>query len=140
MEICPMKKSILMILSVFMTWNFSEAQHLIGVKKEMVPDLVKKEMKGFRLDNTSRNNNYNYQKFLNTAGTKTLIVFYDEKNLSASTRMVCDYSEFDFMLDDMNTKFRKKGQDIWEYTANKQKFEVTLRKDEWYCVFSTKKR
>jgi hypothetical protein len=134
-------RMVILILSFFIfPARMCPGQHLIGVKKDEISDLVKKEMKGFNQDRSSKNKNYNYLKFLNSAGTKTLFVFFDTSNISTNTRLVNDFSELDYMLEDLNTKYKKTGENIWEYTFDKNKYEITLRKEEWYFVISTKKK
>lgn len=126
-----------LVLSI---WFECFGQHLVGVDKSIIPDLVKKEMKGFSPDKSAKNEKFNYLKFVNSAGTKTLLVFFDGKNISTGTRLICDYSELDFLLDDLNKAHKKTGENSWEYVVDNDKFNVTLEKKEWYFVVSTKKK
>ena len=134
-------KNVFLSLSFALFLNIiCSGQHLIGVSKDIIAQRVKTEMKGFNLDNSSKNKNYNYLKYLNSSGTKTLFIFFNENNISTNTRLVCDYSELDFVLDDLKKQFKKAGENKWEYTVGKGKFLITMRKEEWYFVVSTKKK
>jgi hypothetical protein len=135
-----MKNVFLLIFLFFATLNASRAQHLIGIQKTNAVEQVKKEMKGFNLDNSSKNETFNYLKFLNSSGTKTLLVFFSKENISTHTRMVCDYSEFDFVMDDFKKKYKKTSKTSWEYSVGGEKFEITLEEKEWYFVLNTKKK
>ncbi len=130
---------LVFFLNVF-AWMFCFGQHLIGIEKNQLTSLVRKEMKGFNLDNSSKNQNFNYLKYLNAQGTKTLIVFFDDKNISTNTRLVCDYSEFDFVLKDLQKRYKKIDENNWEYTVENDQFIVNLEKKEWYFVVSVKKK
>ncbi len=135
-----MKNPILSILFLLITFSFASGQHLIGIQKEGAEEFVRKEMKGFNLDNSTKNESFNYLKFLNSAGTKTLIVFFSKDNVSTHTRMVCDYSEFDFVKADFNEKYKKTSAASWEYSIANEKFEIVLEEKEWYFVVTIKKK
>ena len=135
-----MKKTYLSVLILIGSLAFTYGQNLIGIQKEGAEGFIRKEMKGFNLDNSSKNESFNYLKFLNSAGTKTLIVFFSTENISTHTRMICDYSEFDFVKADLNEKYKKTSATTWEYSAGNEKFEITLEEKEWYFVVTTKKK
>jgi hypothetical protein len=135
-----MKNAYLLIFLLFATLNSGLAQHLIGIQKANAAEQVKKELKGFNLDTSSKNETFNYLKFINSSGTKTLLVFFSKENLSTHTRMVCDYSEFDFVLEDFKKKYKKTSKTSWEYSHEGEKFEITLEEKEWYFVLNTKKK
>lgn len=116
------------------------SQHLIGVDKSMITTVVRKEMKGFHIDNSAKNQKFNYLKFVNSAGTKTLIVFFDDRNISSATRLICEFSELNFLLPQLNNAYKKTAENSWEYAVNSENFEVTLEKKEWYFVINTKKK
>jgi len=115
-------------------------QNLIGIEKEGAEDYVRKEMKGFNLDNSTKNESFNYLKFINSSGTKTLIIFFSPENISTHTRMVCDFSELDFMTEDFNKNYKKITKTSWEYSVGSDKFTVNLEEKEWYFVVTTKKK
>jgi DNA repair exonuclease SbcCD nuclease subunit len=134
-------KIIFLVIALVLSLGFEcSGQHMIGVDKSMITSLVRKEMKGFNLDKSVKNENFNYLKFVNSADTKTLLVFFDGKNISTKTRLICDYSELDLLLDELNKAYKKTGENSWEYAVDNDKIEVTLEKKEWYFVVSTKKK
>jgi hypothetical protein len=135
-----MKKACLSVLFFYATILVVFSQNLIGIKKEGAEELVRKEMKGFNLDNSAKNQTYNYLKFINSAGTKTLIIFFSEDNISTRSRLVCDFSELDFVTADLDNKYKKVTKTSWEYTSNDEKYIVELEEKEWYFVVTTKKK
>jgi hypothetical protein len=134
-------KILILLYGLFIfPFYFCTAQHLIGLEKSQVSSLVKKEMKGFSPDHSTSNRQFNYLRFVNSAGTITLFIFLDENNFSASTRMVCDYSEMDFIVADLSRKYRKIGENEWEYSVRDETYTVNLDKKEWYFTVSVKKK
>ena len=135
-----MKKAFLSILLLLAFVSVSYGQNLIGIPKSETVEYIRNELKGFNLDKNSKNESFNYLKFINSAGTKTLIVFFSDEDLSTHTRMVCDYSEWDFLREDYNKKYKKTGKTGWEYTDAGQEYIITLEEKEWYFVVTTKKK
>jgi hypothetical protein len=127
---------------VFLLLSFSEigAQHLIGFDKLKVREIIRNEMRGFMLDNSAVNPVFNYLKFVNSAGTKTLLVFFDDLDISTGVRLVSDYSEYSFMKTDFDNKYKKTGRAGWEYKEDRETFAVTIEEKEWYFVVYIKKK
>ena len=134
-------KTIAFIAGFFiLSFTCIEAQHLIGFDKSKVHEMVRREMKGFNLDKSAVNPVFNYLKFVNTAGTKTLLVFFDENDVSARVRLVSDYSELNFVKADFDTRYKKTGKTGWEYKEGNDTYSVTLEEKEWYFVVHIKKK
>jgi hypothetical protein len=134
-----MKKVFFCVLFLSAIQISGFGQNLIGIKKDMAEEFVRKEVKGFNLDNTAKNESFNYLKFINSAGTKTLIIFFSDENISTRTRMVCDFSELDFVTEELNAKYKNLTKTSWEYTSDNVKYIINLEEKEWYFVVSTKK-
>jgi len=134
-----MKKLLLFtIVFLFIIASNMNAQHLIGINKERTKVLAKEA--GFYSDDMTKNQKFNYLKFVNSAGTKTLIVFFSEEDISVHTRTVCDYSEFDFVIRDLDKEYKKKEKFLWKYKVDKDTFNVTLEEEEWYFIVRVKKK
>ncbi len=133
-------KKVILYAVILMMFFISEiqAQSFIGLDKNSVRSLVRKS--GYAQDNMTTSQVFNYLKFVNSAGTKTLIVFFSDDDISTHTRLVCDYSEYDFVIADNNKAYKKKGRNKWEYSEGKNNFEVTLEEKEWYFVLIVKKK
>jgi hypothetical protein len=118
--------------------QLASAQHFIGLNKDETKSLARES--GFYQDNMVVSQKFNYMKFVNSADTKTLIVFFSEEDISTHTRTVCDYSEFSYVVEDLDKNFRKITDTSWVYENEKQEYEVTLEEKEWYFVIRTKKK
>lgn len=133
-----MKVVIFSLLAFCLTTFNVEAQHFIGLNKEETRLLARQS--GFYQDNMTVSQKFNYLKFVNSADTKTLIVFFSDEDIATHTRIVCDYSEYRFMTRDFDRDFKKLNDNTWQYEKDKQKFEVTLEEEEWYFVVRVKKK
>lgn len=134
-----MKKLLLYAgLLLFYSTTGIQAQHYIGLNKEETRVLARKN--GMFLDNMTVNRKFNYLKFVNSADTRTLIVFFNEEDIAIHTRTVCDYSEFDLVIGEFDEKYKKKGKNEWEYKIDGDTYEITLEEQEWYFVYRIKKK
>jgi len=133
------KKLLLFAGLLFFVHQIVNGQHLIGLTK--TETRLKVKTMGFFPDEMTTSKSFNYLKYVNHAGTKTLLVFFSDEGLSTHTRMVCDYAEYDFILDELdnNKDMKKKGKFRWIYKENREQFEVTLEEKEWYFVVRVKK-
>lgn len=116
----------------------SEAQHFIGSTKDETKLLAQKS--GFFPDEMTKNQSFNYLKFVNSPGTKTLIVFFNDEQIATSSKIICDYSEYDFVVDANNKNYNKKGENEWEYKIANDYFTVDMEEKEWYFVLRVKKK
>ncbi len=114
------------------------AQHFIGLNKEETRVLARKT--GFYIDDIIMNKKFNYLKFINSSNTKTLLVFFSDKDISTHTRMICDYSEYDAIISNCNEHYKKKRKNLWVYNVGKEIFKVTLEEEAWYFVLRVKKK
>ncbi len=115
-----------------------QAQSYIGLDKDKVRSVARKS--GFYPDQMTTRQAFNYLKFVNASDTKTLIVFFSDEDISTHTRLICDYSEYDFVIADNNKAYEKKGKNKWEFSEGKNRYEVSLEEKEWYFVLKVKKK
>ncbi len=118
----------------------TSGQSIIGMTKEEVRVVVKKRNKKLSLDKTIVKQQFNYLKFVNRAATITYIVYFSDDDIAASTKMVCDYAEYDFVLDDLNEKYEKKGKRKWEYSNDMDTYTLVLEELEWYFTVRERKK
>jgi len=114
------------------------AQHLIGIYKDEAQEAARKE--GFFQDRMTTSQAFNYLKFVNTAGTKTLILYFSDSNISTHSKLICDYSELDAITGQYNRSYKRTGKNEWEYSFKKDTYTVTLREEEWYFTVRVKKK
>lgn len=134
-----MKVKLLLLAGIlFFVCSNLMAQHFIGLNKDETHILAKSN--GFFPDNMVTSKSFNYLKFVNHAGTKTLIVFFSDDQMASYTKTICDYSEYDFVIADLNKAYKKTKALHWTYKKNNEAFEVVLEELEWYFVVRVKKK
>lgn len=117
------------------------AQTMVGLSKEEVQAIVKKDHKQFRKDNSIIKQRFNYLKYVNGIKTRTWILYFDDKDICKTSKLVCDYAEYDEVIEGLSESFEKVGDSRWEFTHKGEVFEVNLIKQEWYfTVRETRKQ
>ncbi len=109
-----------------------DAQSVIGMPKEELIVFMKEKHKGFRLDNSVVKQRFNYLKYVNGLRTRTWIFYFTEDDLCRTSKQVCEYGEFDEVLDELNGAYESVGESLWAYPLGKDTVEVTLTRQEWY--------
>lgn len=110
------------------------AQPLIGLDKEEVRVIMQKQNKEFRIDKTIVRQQFNYLKYVNNIHTKTWILFFSDDDVCTKSKLICDYSEYDFILEELNEAFSREDSTSWEYSFEDISYVITLEKLEWYFV------
>lgn len=118
----------------------TSAQSVIGLTKDEVRDFVKEKHKKLTLDKSIVKQQFNYLKYVNRSATKTYIVYFSENDIATSSKMVCDYAEYDFVLDELNEEYNKKGKRKWEYSDDRDTYTVELIEQEWYFTVRERKK
>lgn len=108
------------------------AQSMIDLSKEEVDAIVRKEYREFRPDNSVVNQRFNYLKYVNGLRTRTWILYFTQEDICRSSKLICDYDEFDEVLDDLNEAYEHAGDSQWYYLKNNDTIRVTLTRQEWY--------
>lgn len=122
----------LTFLILFAGISEANGQSYIGLSKERVEAMVEIEHREFRRDNSVVKQHFNYLKFVNGAQTQTWILYFTDEDICKTSKLVCDYSDFDKVTEELSTDYEKVGDSRWEYHQGDRVFEITLTKQEWY--------
>ena len=121
-----------MLIILIASATVAKGQSLIGLPKEEVKALVKEEYKEFRRDNSVVKQHFNYLKFVNGAKTRTWILYFTDEDICKTSKLVCDYSDFDDVVEELSSTHKKVGDSMWEYHQEDKAIQVILTKQEWY--------
>ncbi len=134
-----MKLQILILALITATVSVgAQVQTFIGLDKEEVEKIMREEYKKFALDNTVKKQQFNYFKFVNNNETITWIIFFSDNDVCTSTKKVCDYIEYDYVLKELNEKYKKVKNLSWEYQAGEKTISVTIEEKDWYFTVREK--
>ena len=130
------------ICAMILTWSgLLFGQTMVGLSKEEVIATVKKDHKEFRRDDSVIKQRFNYLKYVNGPRTKTWIVYFNDEDICRTSKLVCDYSDYNNMLEDINSRCRNTGELQWEFQVDSDTITVELVKLEWYfTIKETKKK
>ena len=135
-----MKLRILISGLVMLVMIQGKSQAVIDLSKDEVKLVIKKEHRKLSPDRSIVKQQFNYLKFVNRSQTVTLIVYFSDNDIATSSKMVCDYAEYDFVLDDLNEKYKKAGKKKWEYEKDGIAYKVELKEEEWYFTVRERKK
>ena len=117
-----------------------QSQTMVGLSKEEVIAAVKRDHKNFHKDDSVIKQHFNYLKYVNGPRTRTWIIYFNEEDICKTSKMVCDYSDFDEVLEEINRKCTPTGENLWEFQVDSNSIQVELIKQEWYfSIRETKK-
>jgi hypothetical protein len=107
-------------------------QSLIGLPKEEVKERISLFHREFKNDQMVVKQQFNYLKYVNGIRTRTWILYFTDDDICHISKLVCDYSEYDKVLDDLNATCRRVGDFTWESGQEGLVSELTLSKQEYY--------
>ena len=127
-----MKKILFICTLILGMGSQLQSQTMVGLSKEEVKAAVKKDHKKFHRDDSVIKQRFNYLKYVNGPRTKTWIIYFNEQDTCKTSKLVCDYSDFDKVFEEINSKYSKTGEMLWEFQLGSDTFQVELIKQEWY--------
>lgn len=107
---------------------------MIGFNKNQIKEILKNSNENFYEDYSSTNKAYNYLKFLNFSGSRTLLVFFDENDISSNIRLICDYSDKEDIIVKYDSLYEKKDTAAWEYEINNERYSINMEEKDYYFV------
>ena len=107
-------------------------QSMIDLSKEEVRVMVKDKHMEFRRDKSVVNQRFNYLKYVNGLRTRTWIIYFTDEDICRSSKLVCDYGEYDEVLEELNEAHEKAGESEWTYLLEGDTIQVVLARQEWY--------
>ena len=107
-------------------------QSMIDLTKEEVRALVKENHKEFRRDRSVVNQRFNDLKYGKGGRTLTWILYFTEEYMWRGTKLICEYGEYDELLEELNLGYDKVGDSEWQYKLQRDTIQVVLTREEWY--------
>ncbi|HKK61582.1 MAG TPA: hypothetical protein VJ951_03425 [Bacteroidales bacterium] len=123
--------SVIGLMAALLNTSAQETS-FVGMTKEMVKEKMEIQSRDFYQDQSIVKQQFNYLKYVNRIQTITWIFYFTDDDVCRATKKVCDYSEYDFVLDELNEKYESVGDFIWEYTTGSETYTITLEEEDWY--------
>ncbi len=124
----------IILTTIIATSQLVQVQHasFIGKTKAQVKEAVKSDYREFGQDNSITRQQFNYLKYVNGSQTITWIIYFTDEDICRSTKKVCDYVEYDFVLKKLDEQYEQTGEMQWEYMSEGEPIRVTLKEEDWY--------
>jgi len=135
-----MKKIGFICAIILATGGMLFGQTMVGLSKDEVVATVKKDHREFRKDESVIKQRFNYVKYVNGPRTKTWIIYFNEQDVCRTSKVVCDYSDYNTVLEDINHRYKKTGELNWEFQVDSDTILVELIKQEWYFTIRETKK
>lgn len=136
-----MKRIKLLIALVFLLSGLAiqmNAQNYIGMHKNKIHEIMKKNYPTLKLNTNVVNHDYKYLKYEDKINEITVLFFLSEDDKCTLVRRMCDYSNINDELQYLNSKYKPAGKNTWFYEDGGKKYLVTLEEGEWYFTITTK--
>jgi hypothetical protein len=130
--------SLCLLVTYAFTIDDGNAQNFIGMEKDEIIQVMGEKHKSFKLNTNVVNPHYKYLKFENKISEITMLFFLSEDNRCTLVRQMCDYSNLNDVIADLNLKYTPSGKNTWFFKDGNQIYLVNLLEEEWYFTVTTK--
>jgi hypothetical protein len=115
------------------------AQQFIGLTTAEIGALMKTGYPQFKQDKSTVNHTFTYLKYVDKITEQTILFFMSDQDRCTYVRWISDYSNLNEMIETLNRKYIRNGNNAWTFKENGEEFSVTLVEDEWYFTVSYRK-
>lgn len=124
-------KALAILLPFFLIVKPSTGQNLIGYKMSDIRNYMKEHQKNMVFQGITFNNTFRYLKYADRSQMQTLFFFLSADSLCRSVRLVCDKSLKDKKMEELNAKYRKVGDNLWEEEKDGKRYAIDLKDENW---------
>jgi hypothetical protein len=128
----------LLLINFLIDSDDCRAQNFIGMEKDQILQVMRDSQKKFKLNTDDVNPHYKYLKFENKIDEITILFFLSEENKCTLIRKMCDYSNINDVITELDGKYNKSGKNAWTYNDKGKTYLVNLVEEEWYFTVTTK--
>lgn len=125
-----MKKLLLLLPAVLLVLSCA-AQNYIGKNKDVITSAVPKDLPGFSVNTFGKNPDVNSLKFYDSKKDRSLIFFFDSKNICTYYKLIEDIELYDKKVAEFNTKYQQNGKDKWTMKEDGKTLKIEMEKSEY---------
>ena len=128
-----------MVLLVMLWHSYnSNAQNYIGMHKDQIIQVMKETQINCKLNTTTNNTHYKYLKYEDKISEITILYFLSDDDRCTLIRKMCDYSNINDILAELNKDYTSMGTNVWEYKDNGKTYNVILSEEDWFFTITTR--
>jgi hypothetical protein len=133
-------KFLFLITGIWLYAAQTQTPNFIGMSKQDIIKVMGKSNPGFDLDEGAVNKTYKYIKFVDKYNEETWLFFLTDDDKCSRTKLISDFSNQKIRVEELNKKYKKAGENKWEFTENGISYIVELNKEEWFFTIVTKEK
>lgn len=109
------------------------AQNLVGLSSSEIRDYMKTNHSNMNY-NQVVNSKFSYLKYTDNDETVTMLFFLDDKSVCRSIRSVYDLSLKEKKLKELDSLYKRNGDNKWIHIRNGITYLVTMKVEKWACT------
>ncbi|MBN1596972.1 MAG: hypothetical protein JW894_01655 [Bacteroidales bacterium] len=117
-----------------------KSQNFIGMHKDEIIAEMKVSHKNFKLNTGVINPHYKYLKYEDKINEITILFFLSDVEKCTLIRKMCDYSNINDVLAELNEKYNSEGNNKWSYKMDERIFDISMEEGEWFFTVTTQER
>jgi hypothetical protein len=115
-----------------------KAQNLIGYHKSEIIKIMQENQSVYSLDNQTKNPVYNYLKYVDGLGSRTILFFLSDGDTCTYYKLISDYAYLKSIQKSMDEKYRNLNDSTWVQKINKKEYLKRLRREKWFFTVTTR--
>lgn len=131
-------KYILVLFFLLVIPIYSNAQNYIGMHRDQIVQTMKETQKHSKLNTDAVNTHYKYLKYEDKISEITTLYFLSEDNKCTMVRKMCDYSNINDILTELNITYQPTGKNTWEYSDKGKTYSIILTEEDWFFTVTTR--
>lgn len=128
-------RTIIFSLFLFLTGIGVSGQNVIGYNENEIKTYMKENHKEMSYNNVT-NSSYKYLKYTNSTESQTLLFFLSPESVCKSVRLICDKSQITQKMKELNTLYKKEGENTWIDKRDGVKYRITSKEEKWAFIVS----
>ena len=128
-------KIITLSAALMLICIYAQSQNLIGYKQKDILKYMKENRREMNYNNVV-NSQYSYLKFSDNSENQTVLFFLNPDSVCKSVRMICDISMESEKVNELNSRYTKKGEKQWIEKRDGKVYLIELMEGKWSCIVS----
>jgi hypothetical protein len=128
-------KLVKLSAALFLICICTQSQNLIGYKGNDILKYMKENHKEMNI-NSVVNSRFSYLKYSDNLENQTLLFFLNPDSVCKSVRIICDVNMKPEKVKELNSHYRKNGENRWIDKKNGKDYLIELMDGKWSCIIS----
>lgn len=130
-------KNLVFTAMLFFLFIKVAGQNLIGFNDEEIKKFMKENRKEMNFEKVT-NSHYRYLKYCSNSDDQTILFFLDKRAICNNIRIICAESIRNIKMNELNSMYKKSGENTWIDVRKENKYLISLKDEEWSFVITMK--